>query len=126
MPWANRCAPSNISSSACIETGYLPPIIWHAKHKLLLKHLVLDVGYLNVGAKSSYRNNEYNKRSAEAIFVCSLHVILLGSLHRDTLHVTYEVFTAVTMKNVVFWDVTPCGSSKSRRFGGTCRLHHQG
>jgi hypothetical protein len=25
----------------------------------------------------------------------------------------------VTMKNVVFWDVTPCGSSKNRRFGGT-------
>jgi hypothetical protein len=25
----------------------------------------------------------------------------------------------VNMKNVVFWDVTPCGSCKSRRFGGT-------
>jgi hypothetical protein len=23
------------------------------------------------------------------------------------------------MKNGVFWDVTPCGSSKNRRFGGT-------
>jgi hypothetical protein len=23
------------------------------------------------------------------------------------------------MKNAVFWDVTPCGSCKSRRFGGT-------
>jgi hypothetical protein len=22
------------------------------------------------------------------------------------------------MKNVVFWDVTPCGSCKNRRFGG--------
>jgi hypothetical protein len=26
---------------------------------------------------------------------------------------------AVTMKNVVFWDVTPYGSCKNRRFGGT-------
>jgi hypothetical protein len=26
-----------------------------------------------------------------------------------------EVFTAVTMKNVVCWDVTPCGSCKNRR-----------
>jgi hypothetical protein len=26
---------------------------------------------------------------------------------------------AVTMKNTVFWDMTPCGSCKSRRFGGT-------
>jgi hypothetical protein len=25
----------------------------------------------------------------------------------------------VTMKNGVFWDVTPCGSCKKRRFGGT-------
>jgi hypothetical protein len=34
-------------------------------------------------------------------------------------YVTFEVFTAVTMKNGVFWDVTPCGSGKNRRFGGT-------
>jgi hypothetical protein len=26
------------------------------------------------------------------------------------MHVRFEVFTAVTMKNVVFWNVTPCGS----------------
>jgi hypothetical protein len=30
------------------------------------------------------------------------------------------------MKNVVFWDVTPCGSCKNRLFGGTWRLLHQG
>jgi hypothetical protein len=33
--------------------------------------------------------------------------------------VGFEVFTAVTMKNGVFWDVTPCGSCKNRRFRGT-------
>jgi hypothetical protein len=27
--------------------------------------------------------------------------------------VRFEVFTAVTMKNAVFWDVTPCGSCKT-------------
>jgi hypothetical protein len=37
-----------------------------------------------------------------------------------------EVFTAVTMKNAVFWDVMPSGSCKNRRFGGTQRLHHKG
>jgi hypothetical protein len=26
------------------------------------------------------------------------------------------------MKNPVFWDVTPCGSCKNRRFGGTLRI----
>jgi hypothetical protein len=27
--------------------------------------------------------------------------------------------------NAVYCDVAPCGSCKIRRFGGTCRLHHQ-
>jgi hypothetical protein len=30
------------------------------------------------------------------------------------------------MKNAVFWDNTPCGSCKNRRFGGKYHLHHQG
>jgi hypothetical protein len=29
------------------------------------------------------------------------------------------------MKIGVFWDVTPCGTCKNRRFGGTSRLVHQ-
>jgi hypothetical protein len=35
------------------------------------------------------------------------------------------VFKAVTMKNVVFWDVAPRVSCRNRRFGGMRRLHHQ-
>jgi hypothetical protein len=35
------------------------------------------------------------------------------------LHVIYEIFTAVTMKNAVFCDVTSCGSCKNQSFGGT-------
>jgi hypothetical protein len=31
----------------------------------------------------------------------------------------FQVFTAVTMKTGVFWVVTPCGSFKNRRFGGS-------
>jgi hypothetical protein len=38
--------------------------------------------------------------------------------------VRFEVFTAVTMKNAVFWDATPYGSCKNRRFGGKYRLYH--
>jgi hypothetical protein len=34
-------------------------------------------------------------------------------------YIRFEGFTAVTMKNGVFWDVTLCGSCKNRRFGGT-------
>jgi hypothetical protein len=32
---------------------------------------------------------------------------------RDQVNVRFEVFTAVTMKNGVFWDVSPCGSFKN-------------
>jgi hypothetical protein len=28
-------------------------------------------------------------------------------------YIRFEVFTAVTMKNDVFWDVKPCGSCKN-------------
>jgi hypothetical protein len=38
----------------------------------------------------------------------------------------FEVFTAVTMKNVVFCNVALCDSSKNRRFRGWYRLRHQG
>jgi hypothetical protein len=38
--------------------------------------------------------------------------------------VGFEVFTAVVMKSVIFWDVTPCSLlSFNRRLGGTYRLH---
>jgi hypothetical protein len=37
----------------------------------------------------------------------------------NIVHVRFEVFTAVTMKNVVFWEVTPFSSCKNRYFGGT-------
>jgi hypothetical protein len=33
-------------------------------------------------------------------------------------YIRFEVFTAVTMKDGVFWDVMPCGSFKNRRFVG--------
>jgi heterodisulfide reductase subunit B len=43
---------------------------------------------------------------------------------KTRLLIRFEVFTAVTMKNGVFWVVTTCGSCKNRRFGGTWRLLH--
>jgi hypothetical protein len=43
-----------------------------------------------------------------------------------TVIVTFEVFTAVTVMNNVFWDVTMRGSCKNRRLRETYILHHQG
>jgi heterodisulfide reductase subunit C len=47
-------------------------------------------------------------------------------MRQERHYVRFEVFTAVTMKNGVLWDVTTCGSCKNRCFGGTWRLPHQG
>jgi hypothetical protein len=65
----------------------------------------------------------------------TFHKVLLHTgfeffcLKRSTYKITvarFEVFTAVTMKNALFWEVKARGSHKNRRFGGTYRLHHQG
>jgi hypothetical protein len=40
--------------------------------------------------------------------------------------VGFDVSTAVTMKNAVFWDVAPSGFIINRRFVGTWRLQLQG
>jgi hypothetical protein len=49
-----------------------------------------------------------------------------GSGNNIVIYVRFEAFTAVTMKNVVFWDVALCMSCVNRRFGGTYSLHLQG
>jgi hypothetical protein len=49
----------------------------------------------------------------------SLHLISATLLLKQDIIVRFEFFTAVTMKNGVFLDVTACGSCKNRRFGGT-------
>jgi hypothetical protein len=51
-------------------------------------------------------------------------VILMETNRED---VGFEVFTAVTMKNAVFWGVAPCRCGRlNRRFGGSYRLRLQG
>jgi hypothetical protein len=42
-------------------------------------------------------------------------------------YIGFEFFTAVVMKGIIFWDISPCSPlSFNRRFGGTYRLHLQG
>jgi hypothetical protein len=57
-------------------------------------------------------NSDYNSGN---IAVCSMTRHMTNSSN----DVRFEVFTAMTMKNGVSWDVTPCSSCKNRRFGGT-------
>jgi hypothetical protein len=49
------------------------------------------------------------------------NVVIMGQYNKFNF-VGFEVFTAVTMKNAVFWDVAPCGYIINRHFEGTFRL----
>jgi hypothetical protein len=49
-----------------------------------------------------------------------------SALSQTLNYVRFEVFTAVTMKNAVFWDVALCRSCVNRHFGGMYRLHLPG
>jgi hypothetical protein len=42
-----------------------------------------------------------------------------GLFDKQFVFVGFKVFTAVTMKNAIFWDVARCRSCVNRRFGGT-------
>jgi hypothetical protein len=53
------------------------------------------------------------------IYITTLGISLLEILNSFMALVRFEVFTAATMKNCVFWDVTPCDSCRNRRIGGT-------
>jgi hypothetical protein len=50
---------------------------------------------------------------------CSRQKVVEGSRKHGIVYVRFKVFTAVPMKNAVFWDVAPCRSCVNRRFGGT-------
>jgi hypothetical protein len=44
-------------------------------------------------------------------------------VNKEVFYVRFEVFTALTRKSAVFWDVQLCRSCVNQRFGGIYRLH---
>jgi hypothetical protein len=68
-------------------------------------------------------------RHSSIIFVSKYFSLLFrGLLNAQKIRtVGFQVLRAVTMKNSIFWDVTPCIPVKVyRRFGGTYYLYPQG
>jgi hypothetical protein len=53
--------------------------------------------------------------SVDSVSIYLIYLILESLLCRQYLCINEDKM----MKNDVFWDVTPCGSCKNRRFGGT-------
>jgi hypothetical protein len=59
-------------------------------------------------------------------FLSNILSITTGLASRNH-SVGFEVLAGVVMKKFIFWDIAPCGPLKvNPRFGGICRLHHQG
>jgi hypothetical protein len=59
-------------------------------------------------------------------FLSEIQGSVTGNVLFQFLYIEFEVFTAVTMKNAVFWNAAPYRSCVNLRFGGTYRLHLQG
>jgi hypothetical protein len=62
---------------------------------------------------------DISEEDIEAMFFSETSALARTTRRR---HIPEDKFL---MKNGVFWDVTPCGYYKNRRFGGTYRFHHQ-
>jgi hypothetical protein len=54
--------------------------------------------------------------SINVLYVASKLHSYYGILFGHKGYLRFVFFTAVTMKNFLFWDVTSCGSCKNRRF----------
>jgi hypothetical protein len=84
--------------------------------------IIKDINDENKSAKEGMRNG----RMAEQIWRGLLTYeptnheyfrIFSYNRNKEKKYVRFKVITEVTMKNGVFWDVTPCGSCKNRPIG---------
>jgi hypothetical protein len=78
-------------------------------------------------AVTSNRRTQRRKTTLEAHGVTSQNTAFItGSMSVLPHDVGVNILVrTITVKNVVFWNMTPCGCSKNRRFGVTYRSHLQ-
>jgi hypothetical protein len=70
----------------------------------------ISVYFKNHGERGTVKLKDYDKNRKEAGSTPNQ----VTECHQfNHILVRFEVFTAVTMKNGVFWVVTPCGSCKN-------------
>jgi hypothetical protein len=93
-------------------------------HILLCNHKCIEFGKPHAYLKSVHalENSQWCREpwfAGTAISVDELLPQISKQDRHQLLHVRFEDFMVMTMKNAIFWDVTPCGSCKNRHFGGT-------
>jgi hypothetical protein len=76
----------------------------------------------SVGIVTGY---ELHNRGIEGSFPHGV-TVLFSTATRPVTGALSPVVTAVTIKDVVLWDVAPCEFCNNLRFGRTCRFHLQG
>jgi hypothetical protein len=109
-PARNRLPPIEPPVAALTKVSWLPELLVVVES---LTHWYCDV----FGRNSSLIGN--GKLNSLPWIHSALQQYQMDAWQPRMGDVRFEIFTAVTMKNGVFWDVTPCGSCKNRRFGGT-------
>jgi hypothetical protein len=123
---------SNTSTKNVLMTGRLSRVVKIAStreksipvHKYAKKNRVTSVRlefHIHCRRDQLQRKSTYGQRT-----LVSLSQRNPETKITSTEVVRFEVFRALTMKNTIFWDVTPCGSCRNRRFGGMYRHNHQG
>jgi hypothetical protein len=96
-------------------TLLIPEVIYRGKAKTAERKEAAEMPVCSCCLKNKRRKRDRCKHRNEPA----------GSSAAGIFIVRFEVLTAVTMKNGVFWNVTPRGSCKNRRFGVTWCLLHQ-
>jgi hypothetical protein len=98
-------------------------------HRLMFQicsHLII----LNLYILSFNASQNSSKEEKWFLIKPCVHIryaVIKYILQTSLLHVGFEVLTAVNMKSIIFWDITPCSPlGVNRRFGGTYRLVLQG
>jgi hypothetical protein len=80
------------------------------------------IDQVNMSYPSKWGQNSQNKNIIREVSKSSgkcLYTLPSRGAVTKLILVWFEVFTTVTMKNAVFWDVAPCRSCVNRRFGAT-------
>jgi hypothetical protein len=75
-----------------------------------------------------FASTNFQSKSSKSNWWCKRarrHSVLFKHYDNHNLRDGVMFWRNWSLKNGVFWDVTPCGSCKNRRFGGTWRLLHQ-
>jgi hypothetical protein len=90
------------------------------------KHPQSIIYVLPLKSETIFHKNT-NRWNKSFVYICILCFLLAHGKTKHSVYVGSEVCTAVIMKSIIFWDMTPCSAlSCTRRFGGTYRLNLQG